>query len=213
MTKIMESNYPESLRKIIIINAPKIFTMVFALFKAFMSQLTIDKIQVYGTDDAWRSALLEEVDADQLPPLYGGTRRGNGGNPFYVDELCMGGEVPKSYYLGKEKPAPKNYMEQATVQRRSKLKMEYNVVRANAFLKWEFLTEDGDLGFRVFYVNGDEKVDIIPWSRVDSHLVAEEGRIACIESAKYIVEFDNSFSIWKSKKLWYAIGLEATQGP
>lgn len=111
MTKIMESNYPESLRKIIIINgtrvarkkhrrdqsksghstplnaAPKIFTMVFALFKAFMSQLTIDKIQVYGTDDAWRSALLEEVDADQLPPLYGGTRRGNGGNPFYVDEV------------------------------------------------------------------------------------------------------------------------------
>ena len=51
-------------------------------------------------------------------------------------------------------------------------------------VRWEFLTEDGDLGFRVFYVNGDEKVDIIPWSRVDSHLVAEEGRIACIESAK-----------------------------
>lgn len=55
----------------------------------------------------------------------------------------MGGEVPKSYYLGKEKPAPKNYMEQATVQRRSKLKMEYNVVRANAFLKYSLDDDDG----------------------------------------------------------------------
>jgi len=45
--------------------------------------------------------------------------------------------------------------------------------------RWEFFSEDGDIGFHIYYVDGDEKVDVIPWSRVDCHVVQEEGRVAC----------------------------------
>ena len=45
-----------------------------------MSQLTIDKIQVYGVGKEWERALLEEIDADQLPTHYGGVRIENNVN-------------------------------------------------------------------------------------------------------------------------------------
>ena len=45
--------------------------------------------------------------------------------------------------------------------------------------RWEFFSEDGDIGFHIYYVDGDEKVDVIPWSRVDCHVVQEEGRVSC----------------------------------
>jgi len=54
--------------------------MIFAIFKPFMSQLTIDKIQVYGVGKEWERALLEEIDADQLPTHYGGVRIENNVN-------------------------------------------------------------------------------------------------------------------------------------
>ena len=54
--------------------APKLFTMIYNLMKPFLHQVTIDKIGVYGFDKAeWKAALLEEIDADQLPAYYGGT--------------------------------------------------------------------------------------------------------------------------------------------
>ena len=39
-----------------------------------MHQVTIDKVCVYGFDkNEWKSALLKDIDADQLPEHYGGT--------------------------------------------------------------------------------------------------------------------------------------------
>ena len=50
--------------------------------------------------------------------------------------------------------------------------------------RWEFISEDGDVAFQVYYLNGKEKIEVIPWSRVDCHLLAEEGRIICTHTAK-----------------------------
>lgn len=47
------------------------------------------------------------------------------------------------------------------------------------------MTEGGDIGFRLYFKdpNGDI-VDLIPLSRVDSHLVMEYGEITCDQSGK-----------------------------
>ena len=46
--------------------------------------------------------------------------------------------------------------------------------------RWEFMTEDGDIGFGVHYVerNG-EKFDLVNRERVDSHSMMEEGELLC----------------------------------
>ena len=40
--------------------------------KPFMHQATIDKMRIYGFNkEEWTAALLEEMEADQLPAFYG----------------------------------------------------------------------------------------------------------------------------------------------
>jgi len=188
--------------------APKIFTLFFPMIKPFISQQTIRNFRIFGTDRAqWTAALLDEIDPSQLPVHYGGTLADPDGNPMYLSKICMGGEVPRSYYLTK-KPQPSDNMESVVVSRGSKKKLEFNIQETNSVLKWEFFSEDGDIGFHIYYVDGDEKVDVIPWSRVDCHVVQEEGRVACSRLTSYVIEFDNSFSYLRSKKIWYAIDVE-----
>lgn len=48
-------------------------------------------------------------------------------------------------------------------------------------IRWEFMTEGGDIGFRIYHVNGSKEdiVEVVPVSRIESHLVMEEGEIIC----------------------------------
>lgn len=56
------------------IEAPKYFPYLFAMVKPFIPQTDIPKIKIFGCDTKqWTSALLEEIDAHQLPAFYGGT--------------------------------------------------------------------------------------------------------------------------------------------
>ena len=55
---------------------------MWSLIKPFLHQVTIDKVHIYGTNtEEWKAALLEEIDADQLPAYYGGTLTDPDGDP------------------------------------------------------------------------------------------------------------------------------------
>lgn len=45
-------------------------------------------------------------------------------------------------------------------------------------IRWEFMTDGGDIGFRVINKNAEE---IVPLNRVDSHIIMEEGQVTCHE--------------------------------
>ena len=68
------------------------FTLLFAVVKPLLTQATIDKFRIYGTDEnEWKPALLEYIDADQLPVHYGGTMTDPDGDPkcsSRVDIVC-----------------------------------------------------------------------------------------------------------------------------
>ncbi|XP_046460797.1 SEC14-like protein 2 [Daphnia pulex] len=205
--QISEANYPESLRRVFIVNAPKVFTFVFNMVKPFLHPVTLDKISVFGFDKSeWSAALLKEIDADQLPVHYGGTMTDSKGDPKCSSLISLGGEVPQSYYMEAIKPTPNKNMTSLSIPSGSKKKLEFKVIQSNSILKWEFMTEDGDIGFGVHYVerNGD-KFDLVNNERVESHLMMEEGELLCTRPVLYVVEFDNSFSYLRSKKLWYRI--------
>merc|ERR1712136_575835 len=126
-TKTLEENYPENLGRLFVINAPKMFTLLFAAVKPLLTQATIDKFRIYGTDEnEWKPALLEYIDADQLPVHYGGTMTDPDGDPKCSSRLNQGGPIPNSY------------------------------------LKWQFFSEGGDIGFRVFFKSEEDKVELFP---------------------------------------------------
>lgn len=46
------------------------------------------------------------------------------------------------------------------------------------------MTEGGDIGFQLYYKNSNGVVELVPSSRIESHLVMEEGEIVCDQVGK-----------------------------
>lgn len=57
-----------------IVNAPWIFTGVWAVVKAFLDEKTRKKIQIIGSS-SYKKELLKYVDADQLADFLGGNNK------------------------------------------------------------------------------------------------------------------------------------------
>ncbi|EFX85396.1 hypothetical protein DAPPUDRAFT_238038 [Daphnia pulex] len=205
-TKVYESNYPENIRRMFIINGNVVTGM------KLRSQTTLDKIRIFGYDkEEWTAALLEEIEADNLPLHYGGTMVDPDGDPKCPSKFNMGGEVPYSYYLSNSAPVPKDYMETINIIAGAGgfKKLKYKIDVANSILRWEFMTEGGDIGFKVYYKSAEEGiVDLVPLSRIESHLITEEGQYICEDPGKYVVVFDNTFSILRPKKVRYYVAVD-----
>lgn len=62
---------------------PSIFSVAFSMVKPFLSKATLTKISVFGSDKGeWSKALLEQIDANELPAHYGGCLTDPDGNPM-----------------------------------------------------------------------------------------------------------------------------------
>lgn len=61
---------PLRIKAIHIVNQPKIFNVVFALFKPFLREKLRNRIIFHGTD---RKSLHSHISPQNLPPVYGGT--------------------------------------------------------------------------------------------------------------------------------------------
>lgn len=66
----LQDAVPLRIKGIHIINQPKIFQVVFALFKPFLREKLKNRIVFHGTD---RASLHKHISAKCLPPNYGGT--------------------------------------------------------------------------------------------------------------------------------------------
>ncbi|KAI0274283.1 CRAL-TRIO domain-containing protein [Russula aff. rugulosa BPL654] len=69
-SELATAHYPETLHTIAIVNAPTFFPTVWSWIKAWFDEGTRDKVHVLGADPG--PALLELMDADSLPQVYGG---------------------------------------------------------------------------------------------------------------------------------------------
>ena len=65
--------FPETMTKMLIINAPTFFTATWRLIKGWLDPRTVNKVEVISSKSAAEKRLLELVDTEQLPEDYGGT--------------------------------------------------------------------------------------------------------------------------------------------
>lgn len=106
------------------------------ILKPFIHPATSEKIKIFASnEDEWKAALLEEIDADQLPAFFGGTLTENG-DPKCPSKFNMGGSVPKSYYLTTSAPVPKKYMDTLNVIAGGKKKLKFKVDDVNSILRY-----------------------------------------------------------------------------
>jgi hypothetical protein len=75
-----QNYYPERLGRLYLINAPWGFSTVFSVVKGWLDPITVEKIHVLGAN--YQKELLEQVPAENLPEIFGGTCACAGGCEF-----------------------------------------------------------------------------------------------------------------------------------
>ncbi|KAJ1614891.1 SEC14 domain-containing protein [Cryptosporidium canis] len=78
LVHISQNYYPELLGKMIVINAPSIFGIIWNFLKPLIDDRTAKKISIYTHNDDWKSVLLDLVEPDQLPKFLGGSPKYEG---------------------------------------------------------------------------------------------------------------------------------------
>ncbi|KAG9096984.1 cytosolic factor, phosphatidylinositol/phosphatidylcholine transfer protein [Ceratobasidium sp. 370] len=76
-SQIGQDRYPECMGKFYIINAPYLFSTVWAFVKPWLDEVTVAKISILGS--GYKSTLLEQIPAENLPVDLGGTCNCPGG--------------------------------------------------------------------------------------------------------------------------------------
>ena len=69
-SSIGSDNYPETMNRMFIINAPFMFRAAWSVIKGFLDKKTIAKISIHG--DNYTTELFEVVDPDNVPEYLGG---------------------------------------------------------------------------------------------------------------------------------------------
>ncbi len=70
-SQIGSDYYPEIMGNLFVVDAPYLFSGIWAVVKGFLDERTRNKIKIQGS--GYQKVLLEMVDADQLPSILGGT--------------------------------------------------------------------------------------------------------------------------------------------
>lgn len=86
MVSVSSDNYPELLRKCLIVNSPWIFSSVWYLIKGWVAAKTAAKVSLVGSD--YMDLLKEEIDEENIPVMLGGTCAKNSSlvyEPFVFD--------------------------------------------------------------------------------------------------------------------------------
>ncbi|NWX47318.1 S14L2 protein, partial [Steatornis caripensis] len=121
---MFEENYPESLKRLFIVKAPKIFPVAYNLVKHFLSEDTRKKVVVLGSN--WKEVLQKYIDPKQIPVEYGGTLTDPDGDPKCPSKINYGGDVPQRYYVRDQ--LAQQYEHTVVVNRGSSHQVEHEIL-------------------------------------------------------------------------------------
>lgn len=208
MLKTIEEHYPECLEKCIPINVPYFFPIFWQLVRPFLSQRTVDKVEVYGRE-GWKERLLSIVDADSLPAIWGGNMMGPDGDPQCRDKVNYGGRFEEGFDREAHSLFGEADVHQRIIGRRDRWELPINVSKAGARISWRFQTAAGDLAFGL-RMNGGKH--LVPLQRIEStSYIPQRGSWQCDSPGTYVLEFDNTHSWLSGKTLAYMVDLSAPE--
>jgi hypothetical protein len=194
VSEIDTNYYPLAVRKLYVINAPSIFTWMWKLVKPWLDPFTANSLSILGSN--YYEVLSKEIPPENFPAEYGGQCS------------CANGCLPKT---GRFEVTGDDIVH-ATVPRHGNLKVPF-VVESGCTLKWEFTTRDYDISYGVLYENDDGKqFEVVPTTRCNSQHQKIVGTFTAPQSGTYVLHWDNSYSLMRSKELSYKISVEAA-GP
>lgn len=150
MIEVVGANYPETLGRLLIIRAPRVFPVLWTLVSPFIDENTRKKFLIYaGNDYQGPGGLVDYINRDFIPDFLGG------------DSLCdvpEGGLVPKSLYRTAEeleneevKLWNESIYKSASVLKGSPHELLIEITDVSSVITWDFDVCKGDVIFNIYH--------------------------------------------------------------
>jgi len=200
-TQIDSDNYPETMLKVVIVNVPGIFSLIWKAVQYFWDEKQKAKFQFVEAGYDHAAVLSRAISPDNLPKKYGG-------NMDYDLPARKELDVLKAE-LGKITPKTFN---SAVVPRSGEFELSFQLDAGTVFY-YEFKTEDYDVGFGIKYqkVKGHPPEQFYEIKRYESNSIPVWGKIHVEKPGVYTLIWDNSYSWTRSKDLLYITSVPPTK--
>jgi len=178
-----QANYPEMVDKLIIVNAPGLFSTIWPLVKVMLNARTAAKIIMigYGQD----AEIHKYIDPRELPVYLGGYRLDDITAPYDEKDGCGDAYVGARSVLTKTVPLKKGEVGYYEVRLIGKIDVNVEVT-------W----------------NGEK--DLFPKAKVTENVV---GEVTAEEDGSFTVTLDNSYSFMTGKKCLWKVGIKKPAAP
>ncbi|XP_028561626.2 SEC14-like protein 5 isoform X1 [Podarcis muralis] len=198
--EVVEENYPETLGRLLIVRAPRVFPVLWTLVSPFINENTRQKFLIYsGNNYQGPGGLVDYLDKDVIPDFLGGE---------CVCNVPEGGLVPKSLYQTDEEPEISDHIRlwtetiyhSANIFKGAPHEIVVEILEGESVITWDFDILKGDVVFSLFHskrapeicrkeptvpnaLTAGDNIQLIgkswvlgvDYSRVESQLVCREG--------------------------------------
>jgi len=192
-----------------IINAPSFFPYLYSVCKPFVDPYIVARMRVFS-DDSYKADLLKEIDADQLPPEYGGTGKSQLPVVKEIDWAAIDAKKveeagQRMKLLEAEVPAGESRVIEKKVDAKD-VSTESPVT-----LEIFFKTSNKDIKFSIEYqvLGGGKEVMIEP-ETFQSQTVPVLREVTINQPGTLRFVFDNTYSYFTPKYLTYGITMTST---
>ncbi|XP_076696722.2 SEC14-like protein 5 isoform X1 [Callospermophilus lateralis] len=150
MIEVVEDNYPETLGRLLIVRAPRVFPVLWTLISPFINENTRQKFLIYsGSNYQGPGGLVDYLDKEVIPDFLGGES---------VCNVPEGGLVPKSLYLTEEEQEQADQLRQwsetyhsASVLRGAPHEVALEILEGESVITWDFDILRGDVVFSLYH--------------------------------------------------------------
>uniref|UniRef100_A0A6I8SSH8 SEC14-like lipid binding 5 n=1 Tax=Xenopus tropicalis TaxID=8364 RepID=A0A6I8SSH8_XENTR len=148
--EVVEANYPETLGRLLILRAPRVFPVLWTLVSPFIDENTRKKFLIYaGNDYQGPGGLIDYIDKEVIPDFLGGE---------CMCEVSEGGMVPKALYRTPEELEnddirlwTETIYQSASVFKGSPHEILIQIVDASSVITWDFDVCKGDIVFNIYH--------------------------------------------------------------
>ncbi|XP_071374807.1 SEC14-like protein 1 [Centroberyx affinis] len=148
--EVVEANYPETLGRLLILRAPRVFPVLWTLVSPFIDENTRKKFLIYaGNDYQGPGGLVDYIDREVIPDFLGGD---------CMWDLPEGGMVPKSLYrTAEELESEENRLwtdsiyKSASVFKGAPYELLVEIAEASSVITWDFDVCKGDVIFNIYH--------------------------------------------------------------
>ncbi|XKL63866.1 hypothetical protein PGB90_006230 [Kerria lacca] len=167
--EISETNYPETLGRVLIVRAPRVFPILWAIVGTFIDEKTRSKFLLYGGNDYQEEGgLADYIDGSLIPDFLDGPCATN---------IREGGLVPKSLYLPDSELEKEGFSlgensiyNSFTLHRGQVFEIVVHTKESGTVITWDFDVMRQDVLFTVYKVNLPLEVKDGPVSSPGSEL-------------------------------------------